>query len=201
MIRYLRRRFGSSEPEVADAAALKVLMVCMGNICRSPLAEGVLRHRLSGGELPVPVVVDSAGTHGYHSGAPPDRRAQAAALRRGIDISSLRARLVQAEDFMEFDLILAMDPDNLAHLLERAPDEHRHKVSLYLEFSGTGPGQGVPDPYYGGMTGFERVLDLVEEATAALLVRLEAMAADRAAEQQAAEREAARDAAGRGDQD
>jgi protein-tyrosine phosphatase len=181
MIRYLRRRFGSSEPGVADELALKILMVCMGNICRSPLAEGVLRHRLSGLELPVPVVVDSAGTHGYHTGAPPDRRAQEAALRRGIDISGLRARLVQAEDFLAFDLILAMDQDNLAHLLERAPDEHRHKVSLYLEYTGTAPGQGVPDPYYGGMTGFERVLDLVEEATSGLLLRLEALAAERAA--------------------
>ncbi len=161
-------------PEKPTAAGVqtRVLLVCMGNICRSPLAEGVLRRRLSeaGGELDV--AVDSAGTHGYHAGSPPDRRAQVAAARRGIDITGLRARVVVAEDFETFDLILAMDEDNLAHLHSVAAQEHHHKIRLFLEFAPNQRLRSVPDPYYGGQIGFERVLDLVEGAVDGLLAEL-----------------------------
>ena len=161
-------------------------MVCMGNICRSPMAEGMLRQRVAERGLAVPVEIDSAGTHGYHDGAPPDPRAQAAALRRGIDVSMLRARRVMPADFERFDLLLAMDDDNHSALLEQADAEHHHKIRLLLEFAGAelaGPGltEGggrriVPDPYYGGTLGFERVLDLVEEAMAGLLDEVERIA-------------------------
>lgn len=158
---------------------MRVLLVCMGNICRSPMAEGVLRHRLAERELPLPVEIDSAGTHGYHHGAPPDPRAQAAALRRGVDISGLRARRVIPEDFERFDLVIAMDDDNHAALLELAAEEHHQKVRLLLEFAGDAGRRSVPDPYYGGTLGFERVLDLVEEAMAGLLDELQNIAARR----------------------
>jgi protein-tyrosine phosphatase len=156
-----------------EETQLKVLMVCMGNICRSPLAEGVLRQRLNERELPLPVLVDSAGTHGYHKGARPDPRAQAAASRRGIDISRLRARPVEAEDFDRFDLLLAMDEDNHAFLLERADPAQHTKIRLFMEFAPAARTRIVPDPYYGGPVGFERVLDMVEEGTAGLLAELE----------------------------
>lgn len=146
------------------------------------MAEGVLRQRLAERELPLPVEIDSAGTHGYHQGAPPDPRAQAAALRRGVDISGLRARRVTPEDFARFDLVLAMDDDNHAALLALAAEEHHPKVRLLLEFAGDAGRRSVPDPYYGGMLGFERVLDLVEEAMAGLLDELEEMAARRRGE-------------------
>lgn len=161
---------------------LKVLMVCMGNICRSPLAEGVLRHRLGERELPLPVVVDSAGTHGYHKGARPDPRAQAAASRRGIDISSLRARPVETGDFERFDLLLAMDEDNHAFLLERADPTHHAKIRLFMDFAPAARTRIVPDPYYGGPVGFERVLDMVEEGAAGLLAELERRLAGQAAQ-------------------
>ena len=162
-------------------------MVCMGNICRSPMAEGMLRQRVAERGLAVPVEIDSAGTHGYHDGAPPDPRAQAAALRRGIDVSMLRARRVMPADFERFDLLLAMDDDNHSALVELADAEHYHKIRLMLEFAGPGLAgeaghRNVPDPYYGGMLGFERVLDLVEEAMAGLLDEVERIAARRRAE-------------------
>lgn len=156
-----------------DETGIKVLMVCMGNICRSPLAEGVLRHRLAERESPLPVTVDSAGTHGYHKGARPDPRAQVAASRRGIDISGLKARPVEDEDFERFDLLLAMDEDNHAFLLERADPSHHAKIRLFMEFAPAARTRIVPDPYYGGPVGFERVLDMVEEGTAGLLIELE----------------------------
>jgi len=162
---------------------VRVLLVCMGNICRSPMAEGVLRQRLRSRELSLPVEIDSAGTHGYHHGAPPDPRAQAAAQRRGIDIAALRARRVVPEDLVRFDLVIAMDDDNQAALLELAAEEHRGKVRLLMEFAGVAGPRSVPDPYYGGPLGFERVLDLVEEAMAGLLDEIEQLAARRRAEQ------------------
>lgn len=165
----------------APGPAVRVLLVCMGNICRSPMAEGVLRHRLGERELPLPVVVDSAGTHGYHEGAPPDPRAQAAAQRRGIDISGLRARRVTPADFEQFDLVVAMDDENRTALLALAAEEHHGKVRLLLEFATEPPLRSVPDPYYGGTLGFERVLDLVEEAMNGLLDELTAIAARRQA--------------------
>ncbi|MEO7387084.1 MAG: low molecular weight protein-tyrosine-phosphatase [Gammaproteobacteria bacterium] len=167
---------------MAEVPKVRVLIVCMGNICRSPMAEGVLRQRVTERELSVPVEIDSAGTHGYHQDAPPDPRARAATLRRGVDISGLRARRVIPQDFERFDLIVAMDDDNVSALLEMAAEEYRPKVRLLLEFAADGGGRSVPDPYYGGVLGFERVLDLVEEAMAGLLDELETLAARRRAE-------------------
>jgi len=162
------------------AEAVRVLVVCMGNICRSPMAEGVLRQRLAARELPLPVEVDSAGTHGYHRGAPPDPRAQAAALRRGVDISMLRARQFETADFSRFDLLLVMDQNNRAVLREAAPEEFQAKIRLLLEFAPGGGEGSVPDPYYGGSTGFERVLDMIEESMDGLLLELERLAAGKA---------------------
>jgi protein-tyrosine phosphatase len=147
---------------------ISILFVCMGNICRSPTAEGVFRHHVSAAGLDALIEIDSAGTHAYHVGEPPDRRARAAAERRGISLDSIRARRVQADDYARFDYIIAMDQDNLEILAEQAEEGHREKLRLFLEFS-TGPEREVPDPYYGGATGFERVLDLVEDASRGLL--------------------------------
>lgn len=148
---------------------MRVLFVCMGNICRSPTAEGVFR-RLAAERIPeLELEVDSAGTHGYHVGDPPDPRAIAAAARRGLDLSAIRARQVEQSDFGRFDLIIAMDRLNREILLDRSPQEYRSRVRLFLEFASTVELEDVPDPYYGGPIGFERVLDLVEEASAGLL--------------------------------
>lgn len=175
-VRLFRRKLLIQEPKVS------VLLVCMGNICRSPMAEGMLRQRVAERTFPLPVEIDSAGTHGYHDGARPDPRAQAAAKRRGLDISTLRARRVMAEDFERFDLLVAMDEDNVSALLEQAGEQHQHKVRLLLEFAGDEGRRNVPDPYYGGALGFERVLDLLEEGMAGLLDELERIAASRTAE-------------------
>jgi protein-tyrosine phosphatase len=144
----------------------------MGNICRSPTAEGVFRKHVSDAGLDAAIRSDSAGTHAYHVGDPADRRAHAAAARRGFSLEGIRARRVADEDFDRFDFILAMDEDNLMELQERAPDEHRSKVRLFLEFAESRHENEVPDPYYGGSAGFERVLDLVEEASQGLLETL-----------------------------
>jgi len=158
-------------------AEVRVLMVCMGNICRSPMAEGVLLQQLAE-RLPARrVFVDSAGTHSYHSGSPPDPRAQAAASRRGVSIERQRARPVAAADFDNFDLLLAMDSENLAHLQQLAPQGQAHKARLLLEYSMARRGGEVPDPYYGGTTGFERVLDMLEEAMEGLFPELDRLAA------------------------
>lgn len=149
---------------------VSVLFVCMGNICRSPTAEGVFRKLVADAELADRILTDSAGTHAYHRGESPDRRAMAAASRRGIDMSDLRARRVQDADFERFDLILAMDKLNLVTLQDRAGDNgDRDRIRLLMEFSEMAPGGEVPDPYYGGAAGFERVLDLVENAASGLL--------------------------------
>lgn len=147
----------------------RILFVCMGNICRSPTAEGVVRTFVEQAQLADRVELDSAGTHGYHIGNPPDPRAQEAALRRGYDLSALRARRVNEFDFVRFDRILAMDRDNLALLRQAAPVEHRHKLGLLLDYAENFDDEEVPDPYYGGAAGFERVLDLVEDAARGLL--------------------------------
>ncbi len=151
---------------------IRVLFICMGNICRSPTAEGVTRAMLSGVGLDAFVELDSAGTHGYHVGAPPDARMQGAAARRGYDLSALRARQVSTEDFSRFDLLLAMDRDNLEVLLQRCPVEHRAKLKLFLTYASSESVDEVPDPYYGGAAGFERVLDLVESAARGLIESL-----------------------------
>jgi protein-tyrosine phosphatase len=154
-------------------ARFRVLMVCMGNICRSPTAEGVLRARLAAAGLADRVEVDSAGTHDYHVGAPPDHRSQEHAARRGIDLSKLRGRQVCAGDFERFDLLLAMDHDNLELLEEACPGPHlRHKLGLFMRFGAESGSAVVPDPYYGGAAGFERVLDLVEVASDGLVKHL-----------------------------
>ena len=145
------------------------------------MAEGMLRQRVAGRNFLLPVEIDSAGTHGYHEGARPDPRAQAAAQSRGLDISTLRARRVMAVDFERFDLLVAMDEDNVSALLEQAGEQHRHKVRLLLEFASGEGRRNVPDPYYGGTLGFERVLDLLEESMAGLLDELEKIAALRTA--------------------
>ncbi len=150
-------------------ADLKILFVCMGNICRSPTAEGVFRKKLIDRGLLHKVQIDSAGTHNYHPQSPPDARSQAHALRRGYDLSDLRARAVRDRDFEEFDLLLTMDWDNRALLEERCPAEHQHKVRGFAEFLHTTEASVIPDPYYGGEQGFEQVLDLIEEASDGLL--------------------------------
>jgi protein-tyrosine phosphatase len=153
-------------------ASRRVLFVCMGNICRSPTAEGVFRKLLAERAPDLDVEIDSAGTHGFHDGAPPDPRACRAAERRGIDLKPLRARRVTERDFERFELVLAMDEQNLEFLLEVCPAEYRPRVRLLLEFAPHLERREVPDPYYGGGTGFEHVLDLVEEAAAGLLEHL-----------------------------
>lgn len=147
----------------------KILFVCMGNICRSPTAEGVFRDKISKAKLDADFHIDSAGTHDYHIGKPPDTRAQEAARGRGYDLSDLRGRQVSGRDFEEFDYILAMDKDNLALLLKRCPAHLKHKVRRLLSFSRRYPNLDVPDPYYGGRDGFDRVLDMVEDAAEGLI--------------------------------
>ena len=150
---------------------ISVLFVCMGNICRSPTAEGVFRHVVAEAGLADLFDIDSAGTHAYHVGEPPDKRAQQAAARRGFSLADIRARRVAAEDFERFHHIIVMDRDNLALLHEQAGADQRAKIRLFLEYT-AGPETEVPDPYYGGATGFERVLDLVEDASRGLLEAL-----------------------------
>ena len=149
-----------------------VLMVCMGNICRSPTAEGVFRHLVQKAGLEDRIHIDSAGTHDYHVGSPPDDRSCHHASQRGYDLSSLRARQVGRKDFERFDLVLAMDWDNLELLQEECPPEHRHKLRRLMEFAPPGLGEVVADPYYGGKDGFERVLDHVEAACEGLLAHV-----------------------------
>lgn len=141
----------------------------MGNICRSPTAEGVFRRLLAERHPDLEIEVDSAGTHDYHIGAPPDTRAIAAARRRGIDLSQLRARHVSEEDFERFDLILAMDEDNLRELHNRSTPAQRSRLRLMMDYAPDAARRIVPDPYYGGPQGFEEVLDLLEQAAEGLL--------------------------------
>jgi low molecular weight protein-tyrosine phosphatase len=148
-----------------------VLFVCTGNICRSPTAEAVFVRCVEKAGLAGTIVSDSAGTHDYHVGEPPDPRAQAAGKRRGYDLAQLRARRVRRDDFERFDYVLAMDEGNLRQLERLCPREHAHKLKLFLDFGGASPRE-VPDPYYGGPEAFERVLDLVEGAAQGLLRHL-----------------------------
>ncbi len=150
----------------------RVLFVCLGNICRSPTAEGVLSHLLAQEKPQLAVEVDSAGTGEYHIGEPPDRRSQRAALLRGIDLSGLRARQVAPEDFSRFDLILAMDHSNLRALQSIRPKASPAELRLFLEYAAEGGNLDVPDPYYGGAADFERVLDLTTAAARGLIAVL-----------------------------
>lgn len=147
-------------------------MVCMGNICRSPMAHGYFEHLVRQAGLEQQIQVDSAGTHAYHVGNPPDTRALQTAQRRGIDLSAQRARKALREDFHTFDYVLAMDRDNHALLAELCPEGQEHKLRLFLEFAPQLGEREVPDPYYGGAEGFERVFDMVEAAAQGLLAEI-----------------------------
>ena len=149
---------------------MRILFVCLGNICRSPTAEAVFRKKVEEAGLSAAIQMDSCGTAGYHIGEPPDQRTMQAARQRGFDMSMLRGRQVAAADFDHFDLILAMDHANLRELQRQADAGQQHKIQLFLQYgSGAISEQEVPDPYYGGPAGFERVLDLVEDACDGLL--------------------------------
>ena len=149
-----------------------VVFVCMGNICRSPTAEAVFRQYVERAGLAGQIVIDSAGTHDYHVGAPPDSRTQRAAQQRGFDMTQLRGRQVEAADFSRFDYVLAMDSANLTILNRLAPKDSTVQACLFLDYAHHHVEREVPDPYYGGMDGFERVLDMVEDAAAGLLQHL-----------------------------
>jgi len=151
---------------------VKILFVCLGNICRSPTAEVVFRAIASREAPDIALEIDSAGTAGYHVGEAPDRRTRQAAARRGYDLSALQARIVEPRDFGHFDLILAMDRENLRALQRQAPPQARERLRLFLEFAPETGISEVPDPYYGGPNGFEEVLDLIEAASRGLLEHL-----------------------------
>ena len=152
---------------------INILFVCMGNICRSPMAHGVFQSLVEQHSLQETIAVDSAGTYAYHTGEPPDSRARAVAAQRGYSLEHLRARKVKALDFTAFDLILAMDHQNHADLLARCPKASKGRVRLLLDFARRAGYEEVPDPYYGGLDGFESVLDMIEDACAGLLEHLQ----------------------------
>jgi len=153
---------------MTDKQVVKVLFVCLGNICRSPTAHGVFQKISEEADLGKIIQVDSAGTAAYHVGNSPDKRSVKTAATRGYELKYLRARKVDDSDFSIFDYILAMDNENLLELEQRCPSKYAHKVQLFLNY-GTLEEKQVPDPYYGGGSGFERVLDLVEDAAQGLL--------------------------------
>ena len=153
--------------------SMRVLMVCTGNICRSPTAHGVFEKMVADAGLSARIAVDSAGTHGYHVGEPPDRRAQQHAKRRGYDLSRQRARQLQARDFEHFDLVLIMDDANQRAAAAICPAHLSHRLRRLTDFCrGHAVAREVPDPYYGGADGFDQVLDLVEDACAGLQATL-----------------------------
>ena len=151
---------------------VKVLFVCMGNICRSPTAEVVFRHYVENAGLIDKVFIDSAGTHDYHIGRNPDSRTQQAANQRGYEMNNLRGRQVGQDDFHRFDYVLAMDMGNLAILHRIVPSDSETRPRLFLEYARHHREREVPDPYYGGADGFERVLDMVEDAAEGLLLHI-----------------------------
>ncbi len=148
---------------------VSVLFICMGNICRSPTAHGVFRALVEREGLSDSIVTDSAGTIAYHVGEPPDRRARETAVKRGIDLSDLRARKAISEDFERFDYLMAMDRDNYRDLMTICPSGYEDRLHLFMDFAPQRPENEVPDPYYGGVAGFDRVFDMVEEASRGLL--------------------------------
>ncbi len=150
----------------------KVLFVCLGNICRSPAAEGVFRDLVRRRGLERTISTDSAGTSGWHTDAPPDSRARTEAKRRGISIDDLRSRRVNTSDFERFDYVLAMDDSNMADLEELCPAPFRSRLYLFTDFAPAGTPSGVPDPYYGGADGFAHVFDLVTQCSEGLLARI-----------------------------
>ncbi len=151
---------------------VSILFVCMGNICRSPTAQGVFRELVRREGLEEMIHVDSAGTHAYHVGKAPDIRAQETAVRRGVDLSDMRARRATTEDFESFDYILAMDQDNYLGLMEICPRGMEEKLALFMDYAPHLRTREVPDPYYGAAGGFEQVFDLVEEAAEGLLAEI-----------------------------
>ena len=148
---------------------ISVLFVCMGNICRSPMAEGVFRHRVIDAGLEEAFHIDSAGTIGFHAGSPPDQRGQVTTIMHGIDISEQRSRKLVASDYHDFDYILAMDRDNYHEMVALAPGHMHNRITLFLSHHENPPIKEVPDPYYGGDEGFEHVFDLVDGAAEGLL--------------------------------
>jgi protein-tyrosine phosphatase len=148
---------------------ISVLFCCMGNICRSPTAEAVFRAKVEEAGLAQHITIDSVGTHDYHVGNPPDQRTQRAAMQRGYDMSMLRGRQVEVADFSRFDYVLAMDNANMAILFRLCPKEQRERLGLFLDYAQNHRQREVPDPYYGGDDGFERVLDMVEDGAEGLL--------------------------------
>lgn len=150
---------------------VKVLMVCLGNICRSPTAEGVFREQVRQAKLQQFILVDSAGTSDWHVGKAPDKRTVKAAAQRNIDLSAQRGRQVQHQDFSEFDYVLAMDSQNLRELQRRCPEQYHGKLALFLQY-GSSAYKEVPDPYESDAKAFELVLDLVEDASVGLLKQL-----------------------------
>lgn len=154
------------------AEPLRLLVVCLGNICRSPVAEGVLRQRLEEARIGHRVVVDSAGTGGWHAGEPPDRRSIANARRHGVDISALRARQLRDADYRDFDWLLCADRENLADVRGRAPGDANARSALLLEWAGLGEGVELPDPYTGGEAAFEQVWQLVDRAAHGIVARV-----------------------------
>ena len=163
-------------------AVHRVLLVCMGNICRSPAAEVIVRTLARQAGLSRLLEVDSAGTHAYHEGESPDPRVRKAAAKRRYDLSGLRARRLEEEDFRRFDRVLAMDKQNLAFMRRCCPPEHQHKLGLFLDFATESSHDEIPDPYYGGEEGFEVVLDLCEQAAEGLLATLAGSAVIRSRE-------------------
>ncbi|MCW8889936.1 MAG: low molecular weight phosphotyrosine protein phosphatase [Sedimenticola sp.] len=151
---------------------VSVLFVCMGNICRSPTAHGVFEDLVLRAGLQDKILVDSAGTHAYHVGNSPDPRSQKTAAERGVDLSKQRARQAERKDFERFDYIIAMDKDNLSNLQFIASPEGKKKLYLFLEFAPKLGTKEVPDPYYGGSKGFDKVFDLVLDASEALLAHI-----------------------------
>jgi protein-tyrosine phosphatase len=149
--------------------AKSVLFVCLGNICRSPIAEGVFRHIVAKNSAFAGLVIDSAGLGSWHMGQPPDRRAQEALASHGIDISDLRARLVTREDFETFDLILAMDKSNRQRLLKLAPKQHHDKIRLFMDCAPHFGVHEIPDPFFGDKAGFEYVVQLIDAASRGLV--------------------------------
>jgi low molecular weight protein-tyrosine phosphatase len=153
---------------------VKILFVCLGNICRSPTAEGVFRHQAN--KLGIEdgftknMYVDSAGTAGFHMAAPPDKRAQLTALKYGVDIGNLKARKLSLQDFADFDYLLAMDSDNLAMMKRNCPPDHQHKLHLFMSFSDNSPGiTEVPDPYYGDIEDFDKSYEFIDRASEGFL--------------------------------
>jgi len=160
-----------ADDTAAPDKVIRVLMVCLGNICRSPTAHGVFQQRIAEAKLAHRIEVDSAGTAGYHIGSQPDARSSAVAAKRGYDLTTQRARQVQQKDFSHYNYVLAMDKSNLADLRSNCPDAHKSRLSLFLDF-GSGDAKEVPDPYYGGDDGFDNVLNLVEDAAAGLIAHI-----------------------------